>query len=167
MADPETSLAVRLALLSAVAAVLVAVGTAGAAEPLGVTALNVTATSSGLVTVGITLNKPWKSGVLAPSSTTSLRVLYDSNGDAKPDYTGTIVYRGNRLVELLKGHGNNYEPVPVSRPTSKKARFTHPIEPLFTGVKHRKALRIAVVMKSGATTSRSPSTGWLPVPQPR
>lgn len=166
MADPETSLAVRLALVSAVAAVLVTVGAAGAAEPLGLTALNVSATSSGLITVGIQLNKSWKSGVLAPSSATSLRVLYDSNADAKADYTGRIVYRGNRLVEELKGHGNSYEPVPVSRPTSQKARFTHPIEPLFTGVKHRKALRVAVVMKSGSTTSRSPTVGWLPVPQP-
>jgi hypothetical protein len=166
--DPEAAVApvLRTSLLALGLAALLAVSGAGAAAPLGLGKILVTS-APGKFTLRIQLNQSWKSAAFAPATANSLRVLYDSDADGKADYTGRIVYLNGALVENISGHGNRYEPVPVSRPTSVALQFTHPLDVLYTGVARRKALRISVRMKSGSRLSRVPTTGWLTVPQPR
>jgi len=152
-------------LIAAFAAVLLLAAAAAAApvKPLALKTLT-GVRKPGLLTVRIDLNKSWKSKLLVPSSTTSLRVLYDSNADGTADYIGRVVYRGTALVEEIAGHGNKYEPVPVVRPNAASARFAHPVDVIYANVAHKRTLRIAAQLKTPQGTRR---TGWLTVPEPR
>ena len=92
----------------------------------------------------------------------TLVVNYDVNGDGRTDYRGRIVYRGGLYV-LITGKGKALEPVPVSRPTSSSASFTHPVDVLFPeGAQSPRKLRLAVVSLY-RKRDRAPNKGWLTV----
>ncbi len=92
----------------------------------------------------------------------ALTVYYDVNGDGSADFTGRVVYRGGLYV-WITGKGQAFEPVPVKRPSSSSASFTHPVDVLFpAGAKGKKTLRL-VVVSLYRKRDRAPNRGWIPV----
>ena len=156
---------VRTVLVAAAAASLLAVGASAAVAPLTVEKVNVQ-TRPDLMAVRIELNRMWLNKAFAPGTGNTMTVLYDSNRDRKVDYTGRIIYRNGHHSEYIKGHGNQNEPVPLARRSRKAALFEHPTDVIYTGVAHKKQLRVAVVVRSGGTVTRVPvGLRWLPIPQ--
>ena len=99
-----------------------------------------------------------------------LVVLYDTNGDGRPDYTGRIVYWKGYLRLWIAGRRGAFEPVPVKRPNARTASFAHPVDVLFSPQKGKRTLGLAVksVDREGAACSpacrdRAPNEGWIRV----
>jgi hypothetical protein len=124
-----------------------------------------------LLRLTISTYGPWASKLLQSSGkgpsgprpgVNALTVYYDVNGDGTTDFTGRIVYKGG-LYLWITGKGQAFEPVPVSRPSSSSASFTHPVDVLFpAGATGRKTLRLAVVSLY-RKRDRAPNHGWIPV----
>ena len=113
---------------------------------------------------------PWSSKVLVGLGSLAGRnrliVLYDVNGDHVADYTGRIVYRNGRLSLWITGRGNQYEPVPVSRPSRTAVTYTHPVDVLFTKPSQTR-LNIAVTSTYAGARDRMPDApGWMAVTFP-
>ena len=117
-------------------------------------------------TLRIELNQKWRNTVLQAGTGTEVRVLYDSTGDSKTDYTGRLVYRNGDLLETIVGGRNRYEPVPVGRPSQTVAKFTHPVDIMFPNPSKPGTLRITVVVETAGKVDRLPRKGWFEVPPP-
>ncbi len=124
-----------------------------------------------LLRLTISTYSPWPSKLLQSGDKgrsgprpgiNELTVYYDVNGDGTADFTGRIVYKSGLYV-WITGKGQAFEPVPVLRPSTSSASFTHPVDVLFpAGAKGRKTLRLAVESLYRAQ-DRAPSRGWIPV----
>jgi hypothetical protein len=123
-----------------------------------------------LLRLTISTYGPWASKLLQSSGNghsgprpgiNALTVYYDVNGDGTADFTGRIVYRRGLYV-WITGRGNAFEPVPVSRPSTSSASFTHPVDVLFPAGATGKTLRVAVVSLY-RKRDRAPNRGWISI----
>ncbi len=111
------------------------------------------------------------SGKAGPASGRNrLVVLYDTNGDGRPDYTGRVVFWQGHLALWITGHGRALEPVPVRRPNGRTASFAHAVDALFRAGQGKKKLGVAVESVdrqvagcSPACRDRAPNRGWIRV----
>ena len=151
---------------AAAAAALVCCAAIAAAAPAPLALKRIVATRQAeRFTLRIELNQKWTNAALRADSGIQLRVLYDSTGDGRTDYVGRIAYQGGDLVETISGNGNQYEPVPVGRPSQTSLKFTHPVDVMFPTSKQG-TLRITVVLDGGGKPGRVPRKGWFVVPAP-
>jgi len=158
----------RIGMVLAAMAALAASAAAAPPPPTAPLALKeiAAARQAGLFTLRIELNRRWKNSLLAGRSAVSLAVLYETTGDSSADYAGRIVSRNGRLTDTLSGRGAHFEPVRVVRPTTRAARFTHPVDEMFADPAHPGTLRIAVVLHVGRRVDRLPRHGWFAIPAP-
>ncbi len=132
----------------------------------------------GVLTLRLTTYGAWSSRILRGTRGTAgpapgrnrLVVLYDTNGDGRPDYTGRIVFWQGHLALWITGHGRALEPVPVRRPNGQTASFAHAVDALFPAGQGRKTLGIAVESVdrqardcSPVCRDRAPNRGWIRV----
>jgi hypothetical protein len=121
---------------------------------------------AGLLTVTIRTWNAWSNSTLpASGSPNRLFALFSTDGDNAVEYQARIVSVGGALVAVVSGQGNQFEPVPVTRLSGTRIRFTFPEDVL---VGHDYPLRLAArsVFRGtsvclGACTDRAPNSGWL------
>ena len=115
-----------------------------------------------------------KNGSAGPmAGRNAMTVLYDVNKDGRADYQGKLLYFQKHLRLWISGKRSNFEPLPVKRPNSKTASFTHPVD-VFYRTPGTKTLRLAVTSMDrdsvgcglpvlGGCKDRIPNSGWIPV----
>jgi hypothetical protein len=77
------------------------------------------------ITFTIRAQAPFRKTVLGPAANW-VKVFLNVDVDASVDYVGTITLTGTRLSVFFSGQGNNFEPLPVQRPSVRAMRFTVP-----------------------------------------
>jgi hypothetical protein len=77
------------------------------------------------ITFTIRLQAPFKKAVLGPPANW-VKVFLNVDADAAVEYVGTIKLTGTTLSVFFSGQGNNFEALPVQRPTLRTMRFTVP-----------------------------------------
>lgn len=165
-----------LALLAVVAlpAAAAAAWGASASDPndtpgkLDLRTVTATRSASDIVTVTVRTWDSWQKGDLPQSgSPNRLLVLFNTDADGTAEYTARIVNLGGSLVALLSGQGQQFEPLPVTRPSGAKARFVFPADVL---VDPDEDLGVAArsIYKGGLCsvpcTDRAPNTGFVTTP---
>ena len=165
----------RFAVLAAVLVALVAATSAWAASigdpndtpgKLDLRTVTGVRSEAGLLTVTLRTWGTWPNSALpANGSPNRLFALFSTDGDNAVEYQARIVSVGGALVAVVSGQGNNFEPVPVTRLSGSKVRFTFPEDVL---VDHEGPLRIAArsVFRGGSACSdacsdRAPDSGFL------
>jgi hypothetical protein len=124
---------------------------------------------AGLLTVTIRTWNAWSNSVLpASGSQNRLFALFSIDGDSAAEYQARIVSVGGALVAVISGQGNQFEPVPVTRVTGAKVRFTFPEDVLVgpndpLGLAARSVFRGATVCPA-ACKDRAPNSGFLVLP---
>jgi len=118
----------------------------------------------------------FSSGIPSPlRGKNRLTVLYDVNGDRKPDFIGRIIYAGqgesgNPTAVLWIIHPATRtsfdHPLGVERPTASSASFLSPVDVfqyLFGNIQGTKTLRLAFTSVIGTHRDRIPNYGWIRV----
>jgi hypothetical protein len=164
-----TVLAVLVALVTATSASAASIGdpndTPGKLDLRTVTGVR---SQAGLLTVTLRTWNSWSNGTLpASNSPNRLYALFSIDADNAVEYQARIVSVGGALVAVVSGQGNQFEPVPVTRLSATKVRFTFPEDVL---VGPNEPLRVAArsVFRGGsacpgACTDRAPNSGFLVV----
>jgi hypothetical protein len=122
---------------------------------------------SGSVNSGLVTAKVGVYGTVNPANLggglNKLVILFDSNENGTIDYRAKIRKSGAKLVAMLSGHGNQFEPLPVKR-TGGTLSITFPADVVS---KAGKTLRVAATStyQAGAGQTkfvdRAPDTGWV------
>jgi hypothetical protein len=121
-----------------------------------------------LITITISTYEAWEPSVLtgnplAPGPNT-MTVLYDVDLDQKADYRAKLVYAGGHLSAFISGSGSQFEPIPVRRPDSFSAKFTHPVD-IFTKLPPNGDIQLRAQTVFAGEEDRAPDDGqWLGVP---
>lgn len=124
---------------------------------------------TGLLTVTLTTWNAWSNGILpASGSPNRLFALFSTDGDNAVEYQARIVSVGGALVAVVSGQGNQFEPVPVTRLSGTKVRFTFP-EDVLVGPSDPLGLAARSVFHGvsvclGTCTDRAPDSGFLVLP---
>jgi len=116
--------------------------------------------------VAVTMYGTWPNSLLAHSGGNRIKVLFDTNNDGAPDYTGTIFSDHGTLEMIVRGQGSEFEPLAVTRPDDNTALVrvgsTAPFNPAH---KYQVATKSIFVPASGPTkVDRAPNQGWIAVP---
>jgi hypothetical protein len=90
-----------------------------------------------------------------------LLVLYDLNGDNKPDLTGQIIFVFNHYLYLfIKASDGNLRPGPATR-TTPSSIAVQVCAPLFDLESIPKAVRVAFESVNRTHRDRMPNRGWI------
>ena len=135
---------------------------------LDLRSFKVTRSASEILTVTVRTWDSWQKTILpATGSPNRLFVLFNTDADGSAEYKARIVNLGGSLVALLSGQGQQFEPIPVTRPSDTQARFVFPADVL---VDADEDLGVAVRsiyqggLCSASCIDRAPNTGWVTVP---
>lgn len=130
----------------------------------------VTATRSAaeILTVTVRTWDGWQKSILPQTgSPNRLFVLFSTDADGSIEYKARIVNLGGSLVALLSGQGQQFEPIPVTRPSSAHVRFAFPADVLVDadenlGVAARSIYQDGLCPAS--CSDRAPNTGLIATP---
>jgi len=165
----------RVMVAGAVAVVVVLVGQAALAAEIHdpkdtggkLDIESVDATREGhALSVAVSTYGTWPSSLLAGSGKNRIKVLFDTNNDGTVDYTGSIVDLNGNLRMIIRGHGSQFEPLPVSRPDDNTAHVTVPGDsPPNPAHKYQVAAKSFFFPATGPEKiDRAPNSGWITVP---
>jgi hypothetical protein len=123
--------------------------------------------ASRVCAVTISTWKPWSLKILNGSNyapgKNRLAVVYDLNGDGKPDVTGYVISEnGGRYVYLfIRTSTDSLPPRVVGRPNASSVfvpicAFVYDIDPPYP-----KTIRVAFVSVNGSHWDRMPARGWI------
>lgn len=118
--------AVLLALLPTAAGAVQVTDPNDVPGPLDLELVRAVRSASGQpITFTIRTQAPFKKTVLGPAANW-VKVFLEVDADASADYVGTITLTGTTLSVFFSGQGNNFDPLPVQRPSLRTMRFTVP-----------------------------------------
>jgi hypothetical protein len=121
-----------------------------------------------LISVSVKTYDPWSSNVLVGSPTAvgpnRLTVYYDIDLDGHWDRRGRIIFAGGRLSLFLSGGGQQFEAVPVERPSNLTARYVHPVDIFFVNTSSQTDIQVRVKSFYNGVEDRAPDHGWVGVP---
>ena len=122
--------------------------------------------NGGALEVAVTMYGTWPSSLLAHSGGNRIRILFDTDNDGSPEYTGTIVSVHGHLEMNIKGQGSTFEPLNVRRPDDNTALVTVPGgSPPNPAHAYQVAASATFVPASGPKkVDRAPDHGWIDVP---
>lgn len=122
--------------------------------------------NGGALEVAVTMYGTWPSSLLAHSGGNRIRVLFDTDNDGAPEFTGTIVSLHGHLEMIIRGQGSEFEPLSVNRPDDNTALVTVPGgSPPNPAHKYQVAASATFVPASGPKkVDRAPDHGWIAVP---
>jgi hypothetical protein len=130
-----------------------------------------TATRAGdVLHVTLTTYESWPASTLQGSGAgrpgpTRLTLLFDTDLDGAPEFTGRAVYLDDAGLALwIRGRGQSFEPVPALRADEASIEVTFPVDAMFLDEDSEVDMQIAAASRLGGVRDRAPDSGWLLVP---
>lgn len=137
------------------------------AGKLDLETLTGTRDSNDLLTLTLTTFGDWSAGVLDNSGHNRIFILFNTDADAKTDYTGTVYAYGSKLTVHFEGSGQSFENLPVKHPNGHTIKMFVPMD-VFVGATDPIEIATRSRFKSSGKCStpcvdRLPDSGWMTV----
>ena len=119
-----------------------------------------------IVEVAVTMYGTWPSSVVNSSGKNRIQLIFDTNSDGTPDYVGSIADANGHLRMIVRGHGSQFEPIPVTRPDDNTALVHVPGDAPFNPVHKYQVATKSIFFPASAPkkVDRAPDHGWIAVP---
>ncbi len=122
------------------------------------------------IIIRVKTHEPWGKRVLR-LNVNKLVVLLDVDLDGTRDYRARIKKAGTKLIVLISGSGENFEPLPARKPNRRTVRFVipgnsppNPVGPAPNMVARSRFIEVQAcdpASGSPACVDRVPNSGWL------
>jgi hypothetical protein len=118
----------------------------------------------------IVTHRAWRDSLLR-GGRVGLSILYDTNGDGRPDRRDVVFLLRGRLASWISSLGQGVQAAPVTRRSPTTISISRDATVFYNGPRQASllwasAIRVAVVARWKGGGDRVPDRGWITIPPP-